>query len=70
MTTPQSQPSLTPLRRLEDWPQTGDCAYDAEGVRDAFVSFRHHELQAQLRVLQEPPAGPEPTSPEQGEDAS
>ncbi len=34
------------------------------------MSFRRHELQAQLRVLQEPPAGPEPTSPEQGEDAS
>jgi len=70
MTTPQSQPSLTSLRRLEDWPQTGDCAYDAEGVRDAFVSFRHHELHAQLRVLQESPAGSEPASPEQGEDAS
>ena len=34
------------------------------------MSFRRHESQAQLRVLQEPPAGPEPTSPEQGEDAS
>ena len=70
MTTPQSQPSLTSLRRLEDRPQTGERAYDAEGVREAFVRFRSHELHGQLRVLQEPPAGPEPTSPEQGEDAS
>ena len=54
MTTPQPQPSLTSLPRLEDLPQTGEGAYEAEGVREAFESFRRHalQLQAQLRVLQ------------------
>src|SRR3954462_10008399 len=54
MTTPQPQPSLTSLPRLEDLPQTGDGAYEPEGVREAFEGFRRHalQLQAQLRVLQ------------------
>src|SRR3954470_18132040 len=54
MTTPQPQPSLTSLPRLEDLPQTDAGAYEAEAVREAFEGFRRHalQLQAQLRVLQ------------------
>src|SRR3954452_7854154 len=54
MTTPQPQPSLTSLPRLEDLPQTDAGAYDPDGVREAFEGFRRHalQLQAQLRVLQ------------------
>src|SRR4051812_50134119 len=54
MTTPQHQPSLTSLPRLEDLPQTADGAYEPDGVREAFEGFRRHalQLQAQLRVLQ------------------
>jgi F0F1-type ATP synthase membrane subunit b/b' len=55
MTTPSPQPSpLTSLPRLEDLPQTGDGAFEADGVRDAFDAFRRHalQLQAQVRVLQ------------------
>jgi F0F1-type ATP synthase membrane subunit b/b' len=54
MTTPSPQPSLTSLPRLEDLPQTGDGAYEPQGVREAFDGFRRHalQLQAQLRVLQ------------------
>src|SRR3954462_1490812 len=54
MTTPQPQPSLTSLPRLEDLPQTDSGAYEAEAVREAFEGFRRHslQLQAQLRVLQ------------------
>src|SRR3954465_8922214 len=54
MTTPQPQPSLTSLPRLEDLPQTDSGAYEAGAVREAFEGFRRHalQLQAQLRVLQ------------------
>jgi F0F1-type ATP synthase membrane subunit b/b' len=54
MTTPSPQPSLTSLPRLEDLPQTGEGAYEPQGVREAFDGFRRHalQLQAQLRVLQ------------------
>jgi F0F1-type ATP synthase membrane subunit b/b' len=46
-------PVLTALPRIEDLPRAGD-GYDADGVREAFESFRRHsaQLQAQLRVLQ------------------
>jgi len=55
MTTPSPNPSpLTSLPRLEDLPQTGDGAFEADGVRSAFDAFRRHalQLQAQVRVLQ------------------
>jgi DNA repair exonuclease SbcCD ATPase subunit len=55
MMTPAPQPSpLTSLPRLEDLPQTGGGAYEADAVRDAFDAFRRHalQLQAQVRVLQ------------------
>jgi vacuolar-type H+-ATPase subunit H len=49
-------PSLTPLPRLEDLPQSGQ-GYDREKVGEAFDAFRRHvtALQAQLRVLQAAP---------------
>src|SRR3954452_24543218 len=54
MTTPEPQPSLTSLPRLEDLPQTDSCRSEAEAVRAAFEGFPRHalQLQAQLRVLQ------------------
>ena len=55
MTSPSpQQPSLTSLPRLEDLPQTQEGAFEPDGVREAFDSFRRHslQLQAQLRVLQ------------------
>jgi F0F1-type ATP synthase membrane subunit b/b' len=55
MTSPSPQPSpLTSLPRIEDLPQTDDGAFEPDGVRRAFDSFRRHalQLQAQVRVLQ------------------
>jgi len=84
MTTPQPQPSVTSLPRLEDLPQTGEGAYEAEGVREAFEGGRpvavtpepepdEAEPDADQPPVsdEKPPISPEPpTSPEQGKDAS
>ena len=42
--------TVTSLPRIEDLPQTGDGAYEPQGVREAFDGFRRHALQLQAQL--------------------